>query len=603
MKAIMTQHVSGSRPTPKADKRKLDKNAKKLRKHFEKLRLLKLETTALLKLCASYPTPRSLMISLLVKNEEWDQLVKLEINSKHYLEHEVDRFRSDYQVTSLLRKSPTLPTSFDRRDEAVKGFYKAESQCAETNARLDSYAEGGLMPLDWDVHLAVLRAREYIFNLLGDRPSREDLSYAESKMRFGPGATTALSGVVTQGAKYSSRTLEVTPRLSDFGIWCLPHLWKRQSSLELRFRETSKFTTVRKDATKDRGICIEPDLNVYVQLGIGALLRSKLRSDRLDLDTAADWNRWLASQAYIWRLTTLDLSSASDTVSRSVVWLLCPERWVELLLLARVDKTWVSKVSTVTLEKWSSMGNGYTFELETLLFWGILNGCLSVMGLENGTSACFGDDLIFPSEATSLVTRTLDFLGFSVNERKTFSNGLFYESCGNDFFAGQSVRPVFWKGNKDDDDNETTYVQTCYRYANSIRRWSGTSVNHGGSPACDARVLPAWLSVFGSIPKPLRYRIPEGCGDDGVIGNFDEAAPSIVPLSREEIADGWSGIRYRCYYRPTILDTNHYHGAYLATLAGRAREASRGEHIRGRFGAARTRLCYQLWWPNLGPWK
>lgn len=558
--------------------------------------LLDLETEVILALCDNLQSPRSLMIKLLVENKDWDQIVQLRINSQDYLQDHSRRFRDDYLLTSLLSKSPTLPTSHNRRDEAVKDFYAAEARCAETNERLESYADSKLMPKSLDVHRAIHFAREYILKVLGTKPTKGDLDYAFDNMRFGPGATTGCSGNVTSGAKYSPRDLEVTPRLADFGIWTLPRLWRAQK-YGLVLRTTSKFSTVSKNAKKDRGICIEPDLNVYVQLGIGAVLRRALRSSGLDLDHGAEWNRFLAETAVEWRLTTLDLSAASDTVSRQVVWLLVPEAWVQLLLLARVDVTQIDGID-FPLSKWSSMGNGYTFELESLIFWGVLQGCLKVMGLGDAQCACFGDDLIFPTEVTTLVTETLEFLGFKVNNEKSFSTGLFRESCGSDFFDSVPCRPVFFKGQKDDTDTEIDDIQVRYSYANALCRWA---VRPGGR---DARILPAWLRVFRSVPKSLRLRVPHGAGDGGFAGDWDEAQAGVpcVRPPHGELEQGWGGHYYREYFRPMVLDLRHPYGAYVATLAGQALEASVGQPMRGRFKEATTRWVYTLAWPNRGPW-
>lgn len=565
-------------------------------------RLLTLETTTLSKLCKAIDSPRSLMIKLLLDNGEWDALARMSIDPSQYRESQVASFAADYQVTALLSKSPNLPTSFNREEEAVKAFFKAEELCRLSNERLDAYSYSGLMPLNLDTHRVLHEAAQVCREILGPAPTGGDLAYAESKMRFGPGATTTTAGVVTNGAKYSSRVLEHTPRLGRFAYWCMPHLWLNQG---LTFSEVScsRFSSVPKNAKTNRGICIEPDLNIYVQLGLGALLRRKLKRSGLNLDHAAVWNRYLASKAVSRRLTTLDLSAASDTVSRAVVWLLLPEPWAELLHLARVDKTRVLD-EEISLEKWSSMGNGYTFELESLLFFSVLMACCRVAGIDADQIACFGDDLIFPSEIEELVVSTLNFLGFNVNMEKSFGSGLFRESCGSDFFNGQNVRPVYFKGlTHDSEDDPKDEIQTTYGYANKLRRWAARLHLLGGGerPACDARCLPAWIALFTSLPATHRHRIPEGTGDNGFVSNWDESTPNVWRHS--DVSAGYSGWYYREYFRPMALDRDHMMGSFVATLAGQAMEASRGSPMRGRYLKATTRACYALAWHDLGPWS
>jgi len=61
-------------------------------------------------------------------------------------------------------------------------------------------------------------------------------------------------------------------------------------------------------------------------------------------------------------LATIDLSSASDTVSYALVMSLLPSGWFDLLDLFRSECVEVPG-GVIELEKFSSMGNAYTFEL------------------------------------------------------------------------------------------------------------------------------------------------------------------------------------------------------------------------------------------------
>ena len=65
------------------------------------------------------------------------------------------------------------------------------------------------------------------------------------------------------------------------------------------------------------------------------------------------------------------------------------------------------------------MGNGYTFELETLIFYALIR---AVVGKES-TASVYGDDLIYPSCHTREVRALLNFVGFATNEEKSFPVG------------------------------------------------------------------------------------------------------------------------------------------------------------------------------------
>lgn len=525
-------------------------------------RVFNLEIDSVLCLCENIDTPRSLCVYLLLKSEEFKQYLDLKCDANNYRSHSA--FADDYLVTSIMQKNPRLPTLIDKKAVAIEGFVNAEARCAKTNSRLDAYLYEGVKPSD-DICRAITLATEIISGILGPLRSA-DLHYAESKFRFGPGSTTSLSGVVTQGSKYKHRILDVTPRLASFRTWCFPPLWGR-SGADIRTTCSSKLTTVPKNAKTDRVICIEPDLNIFVQLGIGALLREKLLHSGLDLRTQSP-NQVAASQCHLTGNMTMDLSAASDSISRSLIWLLLPDRWAHLLWLARVDKT-RSGSETIELAKWSSMGNGYTFELESLLFWGIARACSRMLSLDESQVLAYGDDLIFHRDAYDLVLRTLNFLGFKVNQEKTFSEGLFFESCGTDWFNGHNVRPFYLRSTHH--DLETT----CYIYANQARRWS---CRRNGGYSCDIRLLPFWIRCFTTVPKGRRYRIPDGVGDVGFITDFDQATPS------RERCGPW---RYR--YRRIVSSKRLISsvGSYLAWLNGNRSEFSHGsESLRGRFDAA-----------------
>jgi hypothetical protein len=347
-------------------------------------------------------------------------------------------------------------------------------------------------------------------------------------------------------------------------------------------------TTVPKNAKTDRVICIEPDLNIFCQLGAGALLRDKLLHFGLDLRTQ-EVNQRLASLGVDLDLCTLDLSAASDTISREAVWLLLPYSWADLLHFSRVDSTSIDGVK-VNLEKWSSMGNGYTFELETLIFLSVVRACCEELGLPMDNVTAYGDDLIFPAAARELVTRALNFLGFSVNLDKTFSKGLFRESCGTDYFDGHNVRPIFLRSDHHD------YETICFLYANNLRRWAHRRNDNG---SCDARLLPAWLRCFTAVKPHLRHLVPEGTGDVGFVVDFDNATPNI---SRPK-GNGWAGYHYKyrsCRARERVISV---WGSYLAALSGTPAEFRRSvESLRGMHLPPTTKSGYVLAWPNLGPW-
>jgi len=99
----------------------------------------------------------------------------------------------------------------------------------------------------------------------------------------------------------------------------------------------------------------------------------------------------------------------------------------------------------------STMGNGFTFPMQTILFSAIVRSVYRVLGVPpsdgklNQTWSVFGDDIIVRPKAYDIVVRILKLLGFSVNEKKSFKEGFFKESCGLDAFKGVDIRGVYLK--------------------------------------------------------------------------------------------------------------------------------------------------------------
>jgi hypothetical protein len=266
----------------------------------------------------------------------------------------------------------------------------------------------------------------------------------------------------------------------------------------------------------DRAIAVEPAVNLFFQKGLGHSIRQRLkRQCGWDLDLAQDIHRRKACEASLSReFATLDLSNASDTVSINLVKLLLPAAWSRELLALRSPSTLIDGKWHV-LEKFSSMGNGYTFELETLVFAGLLSTLLERIGHEGSLGKdlfVFGDDLIIPDDASDAAIAMLKFCGFSINVEKTFSGPLgFRESCGGDYFNGLDVRPHYIK----ELINDPWQLIPTY---NGLRRTLKKLATLRGS--ANFKVLDHMLA---NIPTVVRNcKGPESLGDVVLHSNEDE---------------------------------------------------------------------------------
>lgn len=498
-------------------------------------------------LCAQADTPRSLAVKLLIEHGEYRQLVNLTTDPSRYTS--AYSYALDNAVTEFLRKYEGLKTGIDTKKVAADGFYTAERQCFRTNQRLRDCFVRASEPQNLRIIKFLDDVRKFVAEVLGPLPRELTMP------SFGPGATFADKGhLVTIPDKMCSR-----PTVTSSARDLLPFWWRTSWARELvrtySYRSDpavvrgNRFTTVPKDATKDRGIAIEPSINVFYQLGVGKLIRSRLKRIGIDLEEGQAIHVQAARDASLTRsASTIDLSSASDTVSTELVKAIVPTQWYELLSTLRSPYTQMAS-GWHLLEKFSSMGNGFTFELETLVFLAIC--CISmrecgIAPIPGVNVLVYGDDLIVPREATRAVLAALTYCGFTPNQRKTFTTDVpFRESCGGDFFAGTPVRAHYVK-------EDPCEPQHWISIANGLRRLGSNLGWFGPGTVC----WRPWLIALDQIPSRIRrIRGPEILGDL-VIHDEAHRWATFTDPNRP-----W--VLFHEVYRPVsrLIDWKHWHAS------------------------------------------
>jgi hypothetical protein len=181
-----------------------------------------------------------------------------------------------------------------------------------------------------------------------------------------------------------------------------------------------------------------------LQLGVHSFIADRLAAlgnSITDQERNQEWSRLGSMREFGSSLATIDLSQASDSVSTELVRWLLPSDWFSFLDDLRC-KTGVVDGEPILYEKFSSMGNGFTFALETLIFWALGK---SVASLVDGASvvSVYGDDIIVDDRCAPLLVEVLQFGGMVVNTTKSFLLGPFRESCGADWHCGLRVTPQY----------------------------------------------------------------------------------------------------------------------------------------------------------------
>lgn len=403
-----------------------------------------------LKSCA---TPHCLKLLSALERKQWDVLVSIKADPGRYLRAE--DYLIDAQASSFFTKLAGLHHAGLQPVKAAKAaWWEAEHRNALTNIRLGRLSPGLIAQEDLPVLEFLERVKRRLSRWLGPLPD-------ELYSSFGPGVTLCCRGSVATVADKMTVSPTTTTAAWPYAQQFLDEsAWFRSlhERKVLTYVEGSasghtpvraaKWFNVPKNAKTDRSIEIGPNINVALQLCLGTTMKSRFRSQGWDLLNAAPKHVEKAKQASIDGLhATIDLKQASDSVSRKLVEFLLPSDWFSVLNDLRTKSIEIDG-RTVYLEKFSGMGNGFTFELESVIFMSIAQEVCNTLGLPYTVGEdvfVFGDDIIVPTGASKLLIKVLNWCGFETNVEKTFVDGPFRESCGGDFFGGQAVRPYYIK--------------------------------------------------------------------------------------------------------------------------------------------------------------
>jgi len=413
--------------------------------------------SVLLESYSSFEDVTVLKEHLLQKN--WDALVERadSISSTSYrTEHE---HRVLNQIAAVIRKYPFPANlvSYKPRDRALEVFLKSEHKCKRMNQRFLAY-DTVRSPFEEPLQ----KASQWISYVLGEL----NLTEIWDNCSFGPGASVGVHGNATNSArKLLSRSWSVTPGAVEYAYaafsgdpliremllqhpdshyYCDSQPDFRQAFMSrLDVLQSNKISFVPKTVKVDRTIAVEPLLNGYLQKGVDEVMRKRLTRVGIDLRDQT-LNQRLARNGSLPGqedpYVTIDLSSASDSISIGLCKRLLPDTWYCFLNSIRSKSYSIDNTETC-YQKFTTMGNGFCFPLETLIFASLCNVAYGEHRLKADFSV-YGDDIIVRQSVAGRVLQLLGVCGFKANLSKTFLQGPFRESCGADWFEGKDVRPI-----------------------------------------------------------------------------------------------------------------------------------------------------------------
>lgn len=488
---------------------------------------------------AALKSPLSFKIAEDAIKGDWEAVMTARCDPRAY--QNAEAYFRDAIAASAFKKVQDFKTSHDRKAATFKKWLASEHACFRTNQRLYAFRRGCVHHTDADKAVArhIDGVRKIIESWIGKGPS------SKVELGFSPGSTLSDRGYSATVAHKISNRPSSTPEYDAFGyrhfIGTMWHHHMVDAGLTPSLVRGGEYFTVPKTALVDRPAELQPSLNISVQLGYGRQLRSLLRANTgwsltpglpvafkslgWDLKKAQTIHREVACGASVSRaFATIDLSSASDTIAIRLVEALLPSRWFRQLDSCRTHHVSVpereitdgscekesdgkGRKAYYRLEKFSSMGNGFTFELESILFAAMACYVTRQAGFwgELGFDVfVYGDDIIVRDELYSDLKSMLEFFGLSVNDGKSFhGEHPFRESCGGDYFLGSNVRPFSIEKVFDCGSNEIRSVINQIKHCSErLASISNASLNR------------AWFHALKHLPhRQTQVRGPAWLGD------------------------------------------------------------------------------------------
>lgn len=439
-------------------------------------------------------TPRSLALAISYRTSSYRSVDPILLGDPST--YSVDRYRRDSQAVALFKKSTYLDESDDLDANAVKGFLSIEAELKIYNQTKNSFDANGIF----------YTASRIIRKILGKVPEYEDL-----KVSFTSGATFSRTVDNATIADKISGQLDVTthalPHLLKW-LGAHPTLFYAYSDKKIITVPGNKFSTVPKDFRKKRTICKEPLGNMLLQRSFGLYIRDRLKRENIYIETGqSDHTAVLLHDADAW--ATIDQSDASDRISWKLVKELLPTEWFSIFDQIRSKRTLVNG-QWHELEKFMTQGNGFTFELETLVFYAIAQAIAINKDGKRQPIFVYGDDMIVPVRLACEVVESFKHFGLKVNREKSFLSGPFKESCGFDILCGSAVRPYYLK------ELETNDLLFKVQLCNYVKR----VLNHVFYDYYDVFRSRPWLRAYNSIPTVERYHGPSSFGDSVIITDY-----------------------------------------------------------------------------------
>jgi hypothetical protein len=216
------------------------------------------------------------------------------------------------------------------------------------------------------------------------------------------------------------------------------------------------------------------------------------------------------------------------------------------------------------IHKFAGMGNALTFPVQSCVF-ALLAICAilftegySAPSVGNVRRASrlvrvYGDDIIVPTHYSRQVKEWIESFGLKVNQKKSFTEGNFRESCGLDCFMGIDVTPVYYRVDPLNSPVDTEILGAWTSTANQL--WDA------GLYYASNILRDAVEEVLGPLPLVSRESVGlgwvsrVGASDaqkwDPILQRLCVRAPAIVPSTIKDGITGYPAL-FKFFLTPLI---------------------------------------------------
>lgn len=320
----------------------------------------------------------------------------------------------------------------------------------------------GVEDLSSDALAILCLARKYMVGILGD----VDPNSAAFRPRPGPGATNI---PIQKHRRYRPTVLfhQIESAMSFFDGWYDVHPWDvvLQSATYLSMLKSAKkrspvsrFKFVPKTAGKARGICIEENEVQFLQQALRRGITNMILSDpylrkHVPLNDQSVNAKLALQSSKDRRYATIDMSEASDRISRSLVDFLTDGIPLNPMLMALSTRyikppPEASSRNVISTKKFAPMGSALCFPIMSLVHLVLVKAIIRLTCTDAPYDTAddvyiYGDDIIIPSTVYEAVTERLAWFGMKLNLTKSYVHSHFRESCGTHAYNGEEVTPIY----------------------------------------------------------------------------------------------------------------------------------------------------------------